>query len=320
MRTEEGSEAAAVATSDAGGAQAFRQPELTVIIPVRDDATRLRKCLRALQEQTLPPTTFEVIVVDNDSAEPVTLDDCDPLDVRLLRETRPGSYAARNLGIAHAHGRMLAFTDSDCVPAPDWLEKGREALLANRHAGVVGGRITLFEETETDTPPDPTAVAFERLFGYAKFDQERFVAAGHCITANWISWATTIREHDGFDGGLKSRGDFELSERLTLAGRPIVYAPEVVVAHPIREHRGEIIAKQCRVIGGRWQAAQGSNRVWRLWRMILRNNWRRLVRVVRASDLPVGTRLALTAFILRMWWVCTFEVVRLELGGSPQSI
>jgi len=50
------------------------------------------------------------------------------LGTRLLRESSPGSYAARNAGLRAAHGKVLAFTDFDCVPDRNWLLAGTRAL------------------------------------------------------------------------------------------------------------------------------------------------------------------------------------------------
>src|ERR1044071_6513252 len=101
-----------------------RLPFVSVIVPVWNDSARLDRCLRALEEQTYPGDLYEVVVVDNGSDEPLG-----PVIERhgrasLVRETKPGSYAARNTGLAHARGEVVAFTDADCLPAPDWIEQG----------------------------------------------------------------------------------------------------------------------------------------------------------------------------------------------------
>ncbi len=118
----------------------------SVIIPVLNDVDRLRLCLAALDSQTYPKERFEVIVVDNGSAVdprdalPVN---APPTQVFVLREEQPGSYAARNRGIAMAHGEVLAFTDADCVPRPDWIEHGIATLQRLSAAAIVAGHIDL---------------------------------------------------------------------------------------------------------------------------------------------------------------------------------
>ncbi|MEM8761253.1 MAG: glycosyltransferase family A protein, partial [Pseudomonadota bacterium] len=105
-------------------------PGISVIIPVFNDAGGLARCLDALARQT-DAAPFEVIVVDNGSdppLDPATLPALPSL--RLIRETAPGSYAARNAGIAAARAAILAFTDADCRPRPDWLAAGHAAIDA----------------------------------------------------------------------------------------------------------------------------------------------------------------------------------------------
>lgn len=104
--------------------------DVTVIIPVYNNAEMLALCLEAIRAQTFPAERFEVIVVDNAST-----DNCrsvvDAHGFIYLLETKPGSYAARNAGIRLAKGEILAFTDSDCRPASGWLELGTERLKAS---------------------------------------------------------------------------------------------------------------------------------------------------------------------------------------------
>src|SRR4051794_2931850 len=102
-------------------------PRASIIIPVRDDSARLQTCLEALDRQSLAGA-LEILVVDNGSSD-------DPEAVvrgfpraRLLHEAEPSSYAARNLGVREASGAIFAFTDSDCIPASDWIERGVAAI------------------------------------------------------------------------------------------------------------------------------------------------------------------------------------------------
>ena len=88
-----------------------RIPLISVVVPVFNDEARLAGCLDALAMQTWPASHREVIVVDNGSVPPVALR---AGAARVIVERRPGSYAARNAGVAAAAGEILAFTDADC--------------------------------------------------------------------------------------------------------------------------------------------------------------------------------------------------------------
>jgi glycosyltransferase involved in cell wall biosynthesis len=98
--------------------------KVTVIIPAYRDTGRLNACLSALSRQTIPHGDFEVIVVNNDLKEDVLINAEHDFRLTVIREEIPGSYAARNSGIRHAKGEILAFTDSDAVPDAGWIENG----------------------------------------------------------------------------------------------------------------------------------------------------------------------------------------------------
>src|SRR5690606_16589320 len=95
-------------------------PTVTVVVPVYNDVQRLRTCVAALLAQDYPAERVEVLVVDNASDVDVSVAlPAGETRVRLLHESRRGSYAARNRALTEATGEVLAFTDADCLPRPD---------------------------------------------------------------------------------------------------------------------------------------------------------------------------------------------------------
>ena len=131
-------------------------PFVSVVIPVFNDAERLRLCLSALAQQTYARSRFEIIVIDNGSDDLVPVKDLVAVydNATLAVESLPGSYAARNRGLELAKGEAIAFTDADCIPDPDWLERGVARLRQDSNCGQVVGRINLFFAD----PQRPTAV------------------------------------------------------------------------------------------------------------------------------------------------------------------
>lgn len=95
-------------------------PTLSVVVPVKDDAHSLDRCLDMLDRQTLSP--FEVIVVDNGSA-----DNPGPVarrhGARIVQEPRPGIPAAAAAGYDATTGDVVVRCDADSRPPPDWLER-----------------------------------------------------------------------------------------------------------------------------------------------------------------------------------------------------
>lgn len=220
-------------------------PFVTVIIPVFNDADRLARCLESLENQTWPQDRFEVMVVDNGSEhDPADLADRFPR-VRWEHEARPGSYAARNRGVEAARGEILAFTDSDTVPARDWIAGGVATLMENTDAGLVGGRIDLFFRNSDRLTP---AEVFERQNAFRqenKIREHRFA-----VTANLFTRKEIMDRVGPFDAGLKSGGDVEWGNRVHRAGYPLVYAPAARVWHPARRTFRELYRKTVRVAGG----------------------------------------------------------------------
>ncbi|MGP1385615.1 MAG: glycosyltransferase family 2 protein [Thainema sp.] len=223
------------------------RPFISVIIPVFNDGERLQLCLAALAQQTYPRSHVEVIVVDNGS------DPLDPIkaavesydNVILTFEATPGSYAARNQGIALAKGEVIAFTDADCIPVPDWLAKGAAQLDEVPNCGMVSGKVEVFFKRADQ----PTTV--ELYQSMTAFPQEFYLKQFRGgVTANLFTWSKVIDQVGLFDQRLKSFGDLEWGRRVYLAGYQQVYAADVVVNHPARHTWNQLYQRTIRTAGG----------------------------------------------------------------------
>ena len=220
-------------------------PLVSVIIPVHDDPWQLKRCLRALEDQTYPKSSYEVIVVDNGSSESI-----EPVvngfgHALATHEGRPGSYAARNRGLSVARGEVIAFTDSDCVPAPDWIERGVANLLVAAGCGLVAGKVEIFFKD----PRRPTAI--ELYESITAFPQKRYVEVRkYGATANLFTYKSVFEDVGPFDDELRSGGDYEWGRRVFSSGYGQVYADDVRVAHPARRSFSQLRGKIVRVAGG----------------------------------------------------------------------
>ena len=115
----------------------------SVVIPAHNRLRSVERILRAVKEQDFDPTDFEVIVVDDGSEDGTThflksLRWESPRLILLLQENR-GPAAARNLGIVRSSGKIIAFTDDDCLVGPDWLSCLYHGWEMFPEAGGVGG-------------------------------------------------------------------------------------------------------------------------------------------------------------------------------------
>ena len=225
----------------------MNNPFVSVIIPVLNDSERLKICLQALENQTYPKSLYEVIVVDNGSKENIQ-----PLlssfsQAKLINEIRPSSYAARNKGLSIAKGGVIAFTDADCVPASDWIEKGVTNLLSVPNCGLVAGKIEIFYKN----PGKPTAV--ELYESVIAFPQKYFVEVlKFSATANVFTFKSVI-EHVGiFNDKLKSGGDTEWGQRVSSSGYKLIYADDTCIAHPGRYSVKDLYKKHIRLARGQY--------------------------------------------------------------------
>lgn len=283
------------------------EPLVSVIIPVWNSPRLIRDCLAAIERQTLPRDRFEILVVDNGSTDG-TADAARAVPgVTVLEELKPGSYAARNRALAAARGEYVAFTDADCLPAPDWLETALRAAQAHPKFGVLAGRIDLYDETR----PEGRAYGdYERLFSFPQSFAER----GNCATANWFSPKVVFDKLGGFDATLKSGGDRQMALRIRDSGLPLVYVPEMVVQHPVRASWIELVRKRRRLSGGRWDRTRQPARLARVLGVTLYDASRRLRRAALAPGLSMERRLAVMRLTLALSAVAVGEFVRLSGG------
>jgi glycosyltransferase involved in cell wall biosynthesis len=240
-------------------------PVVSVVIPVRDGATWLPGCLAALASQQ-GTGTFEVIVVDNASRDgSAAVARAHPVVSEVIVEEKPGSYAARNAGVAIARAPVLAFTDVDCTPEPGWLAHGLSALETTG-ADLVGGAI------QADASPQPTL--WERYDRAVYLRQEDVVVnLGWAVTANLFVRRVVFDAVGRFDAGLVSGGDREFCLRAGRRGFAIAYAEDAVVRHRPRTTAGEIWRVNRR-IGVGFAALRARQEVPPWWRT--REHWMRL--------------------------------------------
>jgi cellulose synthase/poly-beta-1,6-N-acetylglucosamine synthase-like glycosyltransferase len=171
--------------------------DVSVIVPVRNAAPLLDRCLAALGRQDYDGD-FEVIVVDDGSSDSsaavAEAAAVRPRVVRLRGGAGPG--VARAAGAAEARAPVLAFTDADCEPIPGWLRAGARALAG---ADLVQGR-TL--------PPEGAQVG--------PYDRQLAVVAewGLYESANLFVRRELYERAGGFDEGFEAPTEsFSLGRR-----------------------------------------------------------------------------------------------------------
>jgi glycosyltransferase involved in cell wall biosynthesis len=111
---------------------------ISVIVPFYNSERYIGQCIEALLNQEYPEERYEIIFINNNSTDSSADIIRRHPRIKLISERKRGSYSARNRGLQEANGRVIAFTDSDCVPSADWL-KEIESAMADPDAGIVIG-------------------------------------------------------------------------------------------------------------------------------------------------------------------------------------
>jgi GT2 family glycosyltransferase len=207
-------------------------PDISVVVPTYRRPVMLATCLNALAAQQVDGTPYEIVVCDDGPDDATTREFVDRfaaehaprgLTVRYLPVTATqGPAAARNAGWRVARASLVAFTDDDTIPDPQWLASGL-AAADDASADAVSGRIVM------PLPARPTDYELDASgLSRAEF-----------ATANVFVRRAALEATGGFDERFTAawREDSDLQFTLLNTGYTIVRADEAIVVHPVRPAR-----------------------------------------------------------------------------------
>lgn len=293
------------------------QPEVSVIVPVVDDPAGIRRTVASLHGQTLAPGRFEILVVDNGSADGTVAAAraaaaAGPAEVAVLVEDRMRtSYAARNAGIAAANGALLCFLDADMTAPPDYLETVLTAFETHDldYAGCA-------VEVEV-ARPTPAAV-HNRLFGFPVAD---YLAARQWVPTCCLTVRRRVVEAVGpFAADLPSGGDAEFGRRVAAAGFRQGLVEGVALRHPARESVAALTRKTRRTARGKVRLSArdpdhaGVVRAYRSWSRLRPLDPRWVRRRAAELGLPVSWPRAVGVALVKSW----LDLVRLATAAAEQ--
>lgn len=217
---------AAVATQAVASVALAAKPNLrfSVIVCTRNGRQRIGNCLTALGRLTGGP--HELLVVDDGSTDGTAAWVTAQFPaVRVVRTTPQGLSAARNTGAAAATGEVFAFTDDDCEPDPEWLDRLRRVFADGRFAAVGGPNLpprphTWEEAVVCAAPGAPSHVMLD--------DEE----AEHLPGCNLAVTRAAFEAIGGFDPIFLTAGDdVDFCWRLRDAGLRLGFAAGAFVWH-----------------------------------------------------------------------------------------
>ena len=202
-------------------------PAASVIIPAFNRPDALRRAVAAVLAQEM--RDLELLVVDDGGDAPAAdaLKDVNDPRLRVLRHANRGPAFTRNRGAGEANAPLLAFTDDDCAPRPNWL--GRLIDRANASPGaMVGGH------THNALAADARAAASQDLIDFLYNRLNSNAEDAQFLTSNnMLVPAAGFRAVGGFDEAypLAAGEDRQFCRAWKASGRRIVFEPAGVVDH-----------------------------------------------------------------------------------------
>ncbi len=216
--------------------------KISVLVPTYKRPADLKRCLAALRLQTRAADEVLIVARPEDDATharlAIELTAANPFALRVIDTGPGGQVAALNRGLEAAEGDIVAITDDDAAPRPDWLARAADAFANDPWLGGLGGRDWVFERGAQITG-SRDKVGYVRLNGTVCGNHHLGVGEPREVSllkgANMIyrgAAVTALR----FDTRLRGKGaqvcnDLGFSMSVKRAGWKLVYDPRVAVDH-----------------------------------------------------------------------------------------
>lgn len=202
---------------------------ISVVIPTYNEESGIAQCIGSIFANTEQP--YEVIVADGGSSDK-TVELAKAAGAVVYDNPKRTAASGRNVGIAHASGDIVAFTDGDNYVDPNWLESIRRAFEADDELGGIGGKVV----------PAPPVNEVEKFWGnlwlkiIMVFGDEEFVVGtkslrNSFITANCAYKKSLLESLNGFDEWFGNNAeDVDLMWRAFDSGAKLKYIPAAIVS------------------------------------------------------------------------------------------
>ncbi len=210
--------------------------QVAVVVPTYRRAADLSRCLAALARQTAAPAQVLVVVRRGDDESEACCREAE-LPVHVVHVDRPGQVAALNAGLARAEADIVAFTDDDCEPHPDWVERIATHFASDLRVGAVGGRDVVRVDGVLHD------LEAERVGRISWFGRSRGNHHGEAPKqdVDYLKGANMAYRRtllDGFDERLRGNGaqvhnDLRASLQVSAGGHRVIWDPAVRVDHNV---------------------------------------------------------------------------------------
>ncbi len=212
-------------------------PRYSVIVPAYNAEATLTDTLEALARQSIPREHYEIIVVDDGSTDR-TAEIAEAYADTVLRQENAGPAAARNAGVAIARGEIVLFTDADCAPIPEWIERMTAPFADPDVVGTKGAYLTRQRAPMARFVQQEYEDRYDRM---ARFKRIDFIDTYSAAYRRDVFLA-----NGGFDTvfPVASVEDQEFSFRLAQKGYKMVFVPEARVYHRHNERLKDYIRRK----------------------------------------------------------------------------
>jgi GT2 family glycosyltransferase len=246
-------------THTADGLESRGQTSVAVLVPTYRRAQELKRCLAALRDQTSTPDRVLVVRRPEDEETAEVLRSFDTLPVDDIRVHEGGQVAALNVGLSELREDVVAITDDDGVPWPNWIEQIRRYFARDPALGALGGRDWLYVDGEL--VDDGPKRQIGRISWYGRFVAFHHVGRGPAREVDFLKGANMSYRRTALDSleadtllrgkGAEYNNDWALSLTVKRRGWKVVYDPGVAIDHLAAPRPDDV-----RITSGRRTSAQ----------------------------------------------------------------
>lgn len=214
-------------------------PDISIVVPTKNEELRINNCLKSLTQQ-YTTYTYEIILVDTHSTDK-TLFIAKKYDCRIIKENTPGRNIARKTGSEAARGKIILFTEADCIVPKNWIQRMGDAFSKNSIIGAVGtyqfSNPKHYNETLRKIFMPIGDIYYRIAHGYYPF------RASNCAIRS-----STLTEIGGVNVNAREFDEIELSMRASEKGH-ICYMPTLQVITDDRRIRGRLFQHVRDILG-----------------------------------------------------------------------
>ncbi|MEM2587711.1 MAG: glycosyltransferase [Candidatus Bathyarchaeia archaeon] len=204
--------------------------KVSIIIPVKNSAGMLEKCLASIRRLDFPMDALEIIVVDGGSTDG-SVEVAKRFGCKVVFEDKGIISYARDIGVKHASGEFIAFTDSDCIVDRGWVRELLNCFGDDRVAAVGGPNLTPDDDTDFGKSVGDVLAFLSEAGARYGLNAGEVMEVYHNPTCNVMYRRRVLEEVGGFNHRLVTVDDEELDYRIRRRGYRILYTPKAVVYH-----------------------------------------------------------------------------------------